>query len=311
MNGGGFTTISRRTYTYADDNNNIRKMDVYYPTAQRDDKACVVIMHGGGFAEGSRDDEWSVKSANALAQKGFVVVSVDYRLGMRDEKMVKENSSLLKLHVLLNRCIVLAAEDLTRAIKFVLDHTEELKVNKDRIVLTGSSAGAVAVLQFEYGRVNASLPSFVRHSPMCMWRPAAIVAYSGGIMSWGNNLLGVTGIFAPTLLFHGLKDKIIKPGKRICSSKKNFFGSAKIYEYLFGQDRMCWFFGFKDVGHEVSMLLPETIDVFCEFAERAFARDFSKRKVLVQYDSAVRPTEWTKKTFFDLQKENSRKLGLS
>lgn len=277
-------------YAGSHKNGDIRKMDVYFPPIQRDDRACVVLLHGGGFAEGGRNDDWSVKSANTLAERGFVVFSIDYRLGMNNADMVRENFSLFKFHNMMEYCIRLAVEDLGLALGAIFEHEKELNVDRDKIVLAGSSAGAITVLQFDFCRTNLALG----HSHQRMfkwWRPAAVVAYSGGLMC-GRRSFNMTFTCAPLLLFHGVEDRIVKPGRRICSLKRDFFGSAKIYEQLADDwSQMCWYYRFMDVGHEVSTLLPDTMDLFCEFVEQAFAGERNKRKVLVEYDSKVRPTE--------------------
>lgn len=55
--------------------------DVYRPeVASEQPRPAVVLIHGGGFAEGSRESRTVVKFAKALAEAGFVAASIDYRL---------------------------------------------------------------------------------------------------------------------------------------------------------------------------------------------------------------------------------------
>src|SRR3954447_877459 len=57
------------------------KLDLYQPdkkgTAKR---PVVVLIHGGGFKNGSRSQPDLVKIAEALVKQGTVVASIDYRL---------------------------------------------------------------------------------------------------------------------------------------------------------------------------------------------------------------------------------------
>src|SRR5690554_7751453 len=48
-------------------------------------RPCIVFVFGGGFKEGTRDYEKYSNFFNYFANKGFVVVSIDYRLGMKDQ----------------------------------------------------------------------------------------------------------------------------------------------------------------------------------------------------------------------------------
>ena len=143
------TEIVKQTYDYAAAMvvgcYNLQ-MDVYSPLKQRTDRACVITLHGGGFAEGSRQDEWSVKSAKALTEKGFVVISVDYQQGMQKEDIFRQNSSLLRLHYLFQYCIDLALYDLAKAIRYVYDNAAALNIDSDRIILAGCSSGAIMAL---------------------------------------------------------------------------------------------------------------------------------------------------------------------
>ena len=53
----------------------------------------------------------------------------------------------------------MAVEDAIEAVAYLLDHAKELKVNKDYIVMVGSSAGAITSLQMDYVLCNGYLNS--------------------------------------------------------------------------------------------------------------------------------------------------------
>lgn len=83
----------------------------------------VVAVHGGGWQGGSKSayrflGPW-------LAQRGYVVFSVDYRLVKPGKKMFPES-----------------VYDVKAAVQFVRSRGAELKVDPDRIALMGDSAGA-------------------------------------------------------------------------------------------------------------------------------------------------------------------------
>jgi len=61
-------------------------LDLYLPEATARSGAAIVYVHGGGWAVGSRRRfgrafvEWSPTPLDLLAQAGFVVATIDYRL---------------------------------------------------------------------------------------------------------------------------------------------------------------------------------------------------------------------------------------
>ena len=59
------------------------------PTAAR--RPCLLFVFGGGFVNGSRDDARYVPFFEYYARQGYVVVSIDYRLGL---KLARANGPL-------------------------------------------------------------------------------------------------------------------------------------------------------------------------------------------------------------------------
>lgn len=56
-------------------------MDAYLPPDDdRTERPLVVYIHGGGFTKGSRSTKNSVSALKAMARRGYVSVSIDYRL---------------------------------------------------------------------------------------------------------------------------------------------------------------------------------------------------------------------------------------
>jgi len=80
----------------------------------------VVCIHGGGFRAGKREsyDPLTVK----LAQRGYVAVTVSYRLAPKHQ-------------------FPAAIHDVKAAVRWVRDNAAKLKIDPDRIGVTGGSAG--------------------------------------------------------------------------------------------------------------------------------------------------------------------------
>ncbi|WBL25327.1 alpha/beta hydrolase [Zunongwangia sp. HGR-M22] len=86
-------------------------------------KPALVIVHGGGWAAGSKNVDVYQKMMLAYAQKGYAVINVEYRLTGEAG---------------FPACI----EDVKCAVRWLRAHAEELRVDPDRIGAYGHSAGA-------------------------------------------------------------------------------------------------------------------------------------------------------------------------
>ena len=95
---------TKTTYPFVERDSTLY-LDVYRPTVQRADKAVVMTVFGGGFIIGTRDDKLQRKTAELLVERGFTVISIDYRLGLKDQAMVEKYQGLTKLDKLFQYCI--------------------------------------------------------------------------------------------------------------------------------------------------------------------------------------------------------------
>lgn len=287
----GLAVQAQQTYTFAVRDTVELKMDVYQPKYPRTDHACVLYVFGGGFVSGARNEKYSVKCCQLLADRGFVAVAIDYRLYLKHAPKVP----LLKMYTLFDTAIRYAVEDCAEAVAFLWDHAGELRLDPSKMVLTGCSAGAITVLQTDYSRVNhldvvAKLPKgFV---------PAAVIPYAGGIMC-RNQALKYASQPAPTCMFHGTCDKIVSYKRFRGSLGTSLFGSSSVAKVFAKNKYNYWMLRFEDRGHEIAVALPPTIDEFCAFVDAALSGR------VMQYDAtctdaAVKRTEWSKMNLFDL-----------
>jgi len=97
-------------------------MDVYRPTAGRAPFPAVLHVHGGGWVSGARSTGSGASDLEALARRGYLVASVDYRLAPR--------------------CLFPAAlEDVRAAIRFLRGNAGRFDLDPSRIGALGTSAG--------------------------------------------------------------------------------------------------------------------------------------------------------------------------
>jgi arylformamidase len=109
-----------RDLPYAKPKNKRQTLDVYAP-AEGTKHPIIVWLHGGGWQRGDKS-EVDVKP-RAFVEKGFVFVSVNYRL-------------------LYDVTIKQMAGDVARAIRWVHDHAKDYRGDPDTLLVMGHSAGA-------------------------------------------------------------------------------------------------------------------------------------------------------------------------
>ncbi|MDD4777670.1 MAG: alpha/beta hydrolase [Fermentimonas sp.] len=236
-------TVQKETQVFAVKNGQELKMDIY----QSDSAAilpqpCLVFVFGGGFKEGTRDTQDYSEYFKYFAKRGYTVVSIDYRLGMKDQKA----PGMLNYKPLQN-AIDLAVSDLYSATNYLLENAEELYIDPSLIILSGSSAGAITVLHADYEeRDNHSSAEILPDD----FRYAGVISFAGGIFST-EGLPSYTQKPAPTLFFHGSADRLV-PYDKLRLFHIGMFGSNSLVN-RFKQERYPYqYYSMEDIGHEVS-----------------------------------------------------------
>jgi acetyl esterase/lipase len=115
------------------------KLHIYYP--KRDGFFPVIVfVHGGGWLSGSKDEKSSIEVSMMLANLGYCVFNIDYRL-IRLEPFAKKGE-----HPHDHPTIREMVSDVRSAIIFAKRNASKYKGNPDEFFLFGRSAGAHLVL---------------------------------------------------------------------------------------------------------------------------------------------------------------------
>ena len=238
-------------------------LDVYNPakssqtTYNGKSKPAVIFMFGGGFIHGTRDDASYNKWFRQLTENGYRVISIDYRLGLKGSNKV----GVAQVNVL-DKAIHMAVEDLFSATKFIIENADQLGVDPSNIVISGSSAGAITVMQAEYELCNRT--SWAQVLPED-FRYAGVMSFAGAILSREGEVdYKVTP--APTLMLHGTADNLVNC-KQIKLFNLGFFGGGKLvkrFEKLGFNYNMYHFLGY---GHEIAGSMSTTLDLQIKFLE--------------------------------------------
>ena len=261
-------TPQKQTYTYTKRDSQSLKLDVY-STYTGEVQPCLMFVFGGGFKEGTRDAEIYSDYFNYFANKGFTVVSIDYRLGMEGEK-----APSMFNYKPIAQSIELAVEDLYTATHFLLEHAYEINIDTTQIIISGSSAGAIAVLQADYEKRNSFESSKTLSSK---FQYAGVIAFSGSIFS-REGAPTYTIAPAPTLLFHGSADKLV-PYNNTRFFNIGMFGSNTLAKEFRKNEYPYLFYSMEGNGHEVAEypmtdFLPEIEQFITDFI-------FNKKQLLI------------------------------
>ncbi|MCY7282524.1 MAG: alpha/beta hydrolase [Cyanobacteria bacterium CAN_BIN43] len=89
----------------------------------------IVVIHGGGWQNGSRNDNTGF--SQYMAAQGYSVISIEYRLAPQHQFPAQ-------------------LEDVRTAIAYIREHADELEVDVNRMALMGRSAGAQLAMLAAY-----------------------------------------------------------------------------------------------------------------------------------------------------------------
>lgn len=187
-----------------------QRMDVYLPANRSvDSTRSVILIHGGGWNSGSKNDFVAYIDSFKKRMPDYAIVNLDYRL--------VNGSNLFPTQ----------EQDVKAAIDFIVAHSGEYHINKNKLVLLGVSAGGhLALLQgYKYNdpKIAAIIDFFGPTDLTAMfqkpWHPYVpfVLQMITGTTPSQNALLYqesspinyVNAYSAPTLILHGSNDSVV------------------------------------------------------------------------------------------------------
>ena len=235
------------TFHYATHDGEELYLDRYMLTGEVDaPRPCMIFAFGGGFVKGVRNHEYYSIFFDHLAREGIVVVSIDYRLGLKN---LNPNGGVKAMIAAFQNAVNMAVEDMYAATNFVIANAEEWGVDSSKIIISGSSAGAITAVQAEWMRCNGAKCAAVLPAD---FRYAGVVSCAGAIFSVKGKPKFKTAP-APMMLFHGTSDSNV-PYDHASLFGVGFYGSAYIVEQLERLDSPYWFYSAEYVDHKMAGL---------------------------------------------------------
>ncbi|MCD8193973.1 MAG: alpha/beta hydrolase [Tannerellaceae bacterium] len=278
-------SFSKSTYPFSVKEGQTLSLDLYAPAVTAATPSpCMIFVFGGAFARGSRDVPKYVPYFDYLVRNGYTVVSIDYRLGLKEasqqQGLGEEQFARYFIHA-----VDMAVEDLFDANRFVLDHATEWNIDTSHIVANGSSAGAVTVLQAAHA-ISTGTYNVAQKLP-AGFNYAGIIAFAGAIfipqgeLQWGK-------IPSPIMMFHGDADLQV-PYDRLVYGSMGLYGAKTIAATLDSCNYPYYFYKFNDYGHEIASdpMQDNKEDVL--WFLHTFVRDKKSYKVYKEQQEIGRP----------------------
>lgn len=198
--------------------NSYNTFDIAYPNPTIDPlekRPLIILVHGGGYINGDKLNLYNYLSQ--LSQAGYVVASINYRLGWDSGS---DPSSCEGDAESLSEAIYKATQDVHAAIRYLFANADDYAIDTNKVFAGGLSAGSLAVLnavfcnqddfnalhpgfESEFGPINNSVNDIDIHFSV------------DGILNLWGAILDIDAInetnAVPFISFYGSKDKIIPP----------------------------------------------------------------------------------------------------
>ena len=225
---------------YTSKNNWEGRLDLYLPKL-KSRNALLIYVHGGGWTHGKKEAEY--EKFKVFIENGFAVANVEYRLAYQAPAPA-------------------AVEDVHCAIMYLLNNAKNFRIDPEKIILMGGSAGAHLALM---AGLQSSNPVFTGDCGSGSFRVAAIISKYGptDLLTWrpatakesaSSSWLGkhrtdtafiksmspvnyVPGRKIPVLFIHGDQDKTVPINQsRVLYEKLKQYGyPTELYEIKDGK----------------------------------------------------------------------------
>lgn len=211
-------------------------LDIYIPDGDQLNKRPLVVMaFGGAFLVGWKRQPELVDFCEALAARGFVVASIDYRLGFNT---LSEDTAV--------RAVYRGAQDVKAAVRYLKANAANFGIDPNLVFAGGNSAGGISALHAAFVS-DAERASFPVLAPTYEggifnnWSDLGCTDCSGnsyeedgtpiGVINlWGaiGDLGFIAGKETPVVSFYGTSDIIVNPDAGAP------FGTDALFPTLYG-----------------------------------------------------------------------------
>jgi len=186
------------------DKANNLKLDLYIPEAGKAPYPVIIYAHGGGWFTGDKRSLDSKTWVTDLAENGFAVASVNYRLAP-------------------DNIYPTAIEDIEAAYQFLQSNADEYQLDIAKVGSLGTSAGGQISSLWAFKKNEAASQKIIK-AAILLWTPSDLTdpAIPEETRGYINDFLGdpsqaaeaspvnhITKYSPPSLLAHGDKDNVV------------------------------------------------------------------------------------------------------
>lgn len=180
-------------------------MDIYEPVGDSATfRPLVLMIHGGAFYNGDKQDEAYVKWCRHFASLGYVAVSLNYRMGFLPYKDAIDCAGYR------------ATQDANAALRFLVHHADTYHINPDLIFTWGTSAGAITALNVAFMRDKNRPKSVVNEGIIAKLVPELAEKFQVKAVAnmWGavHDTAILASSHTAVISFHGDADGIVPYG---------------------------------------------------------------------------------------------------
>ncbi len=211
--------------------------NIAYPSPEKDTlgyRPLVILIHGGGFSESRLTrKELFDDVIVALAQRGFVAATIDYRLGRDESEALDCEDNLYNTPSAVYR----ASQDALSAVAYLKENAVRYGIDEESVFIGGESAGAITALHAamaEQSEVDAVAP-YLREGLGLLHDDRGDYTVKGVVSMWGA-VFGLQIIRAdiPVIAFHGTEDDAVPYDRKEtgCDNVPYQYGSLPIHSEL-------------------------------------------------------------------------------
>lgn len=180
-------------------------LDVYSPVGDtRPLRPLIIMVHGGGFTGGGKAGESMQTWGTDLAKRGFVAVSIEYRLGTTSKLEAKP----------MWEASLRAGQDVRASVRFMRSKATTYGIDTSMIFLVGTSAGGFAIMQASVLQ-DDEIPDYVDPAvgtaEGTSGTPGVSSRVHGLVVCWGavTDTMNIDAGDPPIIAIHGTDDKTV------------------------------------------------------------------------------------------------------
>lgn len=161
-------------------------LDIYEPSNDGELlRPLLIYAHGGGFKYGDKSGGYIPEFCKSIAKKGYVVLSINYRLGIKEPQEEAEVAEALYR----------GQQDARAAIRFARAHANVKNIDTTKIYIAGSSAGGGIALHLAFWDVS-EIPTYINQT---IWGTLEGNSGTSGYSSSISGVINMWGAIGDTL----------------------------------------------------------------------------------------------------------------